>query len=143
MKTQIRIAFAALLLAAMSLLPAFAQESVGTLQVNGTVMTSTGGEFVPAADGQAVTEGSRLMVGEGSSASITFPNGAVVNFTQPGVYTINMPAAGTLASGTTYSAGSLVAANTGFIIFAATIAAAGIASSALDDDEDLLVPASR
>ena len=62
MKTQIRIAFAALLLAAMSLLPAFAQESVGTLQVNGTVMTSTGGEFVPAADGQAVTEGSRRSV---------------------------------------------------------------------------------
>jgi len=115
MKTPIRIAFAALLLAAMSLLPAFAQETVGTLQVNGTVMTSTGGEFVPAADGQAVAEGTRLMVSEGSSASITFPNGAVVNFTQPGVYTINMPAAGSLAAGSTVNASSIIASNAAFI----------------------------
>lgn len=138
MNTRFRIVFAAVLVAALSLLPAFAQQAVGTLQVNGTVMTSTGGEFAAAADGQSVTEGTRLMVGENSSASITFPNGAVVNFTQPGVYTINMPAAGTLASGATYNASNLA-----FITFAATIAAAGVASSVLDDDEDLLVPASR
>src|SRR5690606_33066295 len=90
MKTSLRIALAAGLLAVMAMLPAFAQAGMGTLQVNGTVMTSTGGEFVPASDGQAIAEGTRLMVSEGSSASITFPNGAVVNFTEPGVYTINM-----------------------------------------------------
>ena len=143
MNTRFRIVLAAVLVAALSLLPAFAQQAVGTLQVNGTVMTSTGGEFAAAADGQSVTEGTRLMVGENSSASITFPNGAVVNFTQPGVYTINMPAAGSLASGVTYNASSLIAANAAFITFAATIVAAGVASSAMDDDEDLLVPASR
>ena len=143
MKTPIRLAFAALLIAAMSLFPAFAQESVGTLQVNGNVMTSTGGDFVPASSGQVITEGTRLMVTEGSSASITFANGAVVNFTQPGVYTVNMPAAGALAAGTTYSAGSIVASNEAFITFAGLIAAAGVAASTLDDDEDLLLPVSR
>src|SRR5690606_3828121 len=143
MKTSLRIALAATLLAVMSLLPAFAQEAVGTLQVNGTVMTSTGGEFVPASDGQAIAEGTRLMVSEGSSASITFPNGAVVNFTEPGVYTINMPAAGALAAGTTYSASSLIASNAGFITFAGIIAAAGVASSVADDEEDLLTPVSK
>lgn len=143
MNTRFRIVFAALLVAALSLLPAFAQQSVGTLQVNGTVMASTGGEFVAAADGQAVAEGTRLMVGENSSASITFPNGAVVNFTQPGVYTINMPAAGALAAGTAYNASSLIAANAGFIGFASVIAAAGVSSSAMDEDEDLVDPVSR
>ena len=73
MTTRFRFVFAAVLVAALSLLPAFAQQAVGTLQVNGTVMTSTGGEFAAAADGQSVTEGTRLMVGENSSASITFP----------------------------------------------------------------------
>src|SRR5690606_35666483 len=111
MKTSLRIALVATLLAVMSLLPAFAQEAMGTLEVNGTVMTSTGGEFVPATSGQAIEEGTRLMDSEGSSASITFPNGAVVNFTTPGVYTISMPAAGALAAGTVYSASSLIAAN--------------------------------
>ena len=143
MKTSIRLAFAALLIAAMSIFPAFAQESVGTLQVNGNVMVSSGGDFVQASSGQVVSEGTRLMVAEGSSASITFPNGAVVNFTQPGVYTINMPAAGALAAGTTYTAGSIVASNAAFITFAGLVAAAGVASSALDDEEDLLVPVSQ
>lgn len=140
MKTSLRIAFVAALVAALSFFPAFAQEAVGTLQVNGSVMTSTGGEFTPASSGQAVAEGTRLMVAEGSSASITFPNGAVVNFTEPGVYTINMPAAGALAAGTTYTAGSVIASNAAFITFAGLIAAAGVASSTMDDDEDLVSP---
>src|SRR5690606_25374448 len=57
MKTMLRAATAAALLGAASLAPALAQETIGTMQVNGTVMTSTGGEFVPAASGEAIQAG--------------------------------------------------------------------------------------
>ncbi|TAK39890.1 MAG: hypothetical protein EPO30_01655 [Lysobacteraceae bacterium] len=139
MKTStLRLAFATLLLAAMALLPAFAQQPTATLTFNGTVMTSSGGEFVAAASGQQVAYGTRVMVSEGSTATLTYPNGAVVNLTQPGVYTVSA-AGGALA----VTQGSAAAANAMMIGVAAVIAAAGIASSALDDDEDLLVPVSR
>lgn len=139
MKNPLRIFSAVLLLTAMSLLPAFAQEVIGTLQVDGTVMTSTGGDFVTAASGQAVQAGTRLMVADGGSASITFQNGAVAAFTEPGVYTVNMPVG--LVSGSAASpvgSASVIAANAGFIGFAAVIAASGIASSTLDETEDLV-----
>ena len=136
MKTMLRAATAAALLGAASLAPALAQETIGTMQVNGTVMTSTGGEFVPAASGEAIQAGERIMVGEGSSASISFANGAVVEYTAPGVYTIQMPAvAGTAGAG---AAGTLTSAEYGLIGFAGVVAATGVASSAMDDDEDLV-----
>jgi len=69
--------------------PAFAQNNAITLQVNaGQVMTSTGGEFVPAASGAALVPGEKLMVTAGASATAVYPNGAGINFTVPGVYTI-------------------------------------------------------
>lgn len=139
MKTStLRIAFATLLLAAMALLPAFAQQPTATLTFNGTVMTSSGGEFVAASSGQQVAYGTRVMVSEGSTATLTYPDGAVVNLTQPGVYTVS--AAG---SRLVRTHGNAAAANAMMIGVAGVIAAAGIASSVLDDDEDLLVPASR
>lgn len=136
MKTMLRVATAAALLGAASLAPAFAQDTIGTMQVNGTVMTSTGGEFVGAASGEAIQAGERIMVGEGSSAQITFVNGAVVNYTAPGVYSIQLPAVA--AAGTATTVGSAVAANTGFIALAGVIAAAGVGSSVADDNEDLV-----
>lgn len=115
--------------------PALAQETIGTMQVNGSVSTSTGGDFVPAASGEAIQAGERIMVGEGSSASIRFSNGAVVDYTTPGVYTVQMPAtAGTTTTGST----ALTPAEMGFIGFAGVVAASGIAASVMDDDEDLL-----
>ena len=138
MKTMLRVATAAALLGAASLAPAFAQETIGTMQVNGTVMTSDGGEFVGASSGEAIQAGERIMVGEGSSASISFVNGAVVNYTAPGVYTIQLPAVATGATATTL--GEAVSANIGFVAFAGVIAAAGIGASVLDDDEDLVGP---
>lgn len=137
MKTMLRIATAAALLGAASLAPAFAQETIGTMQVNGTVMTSDGGEFVGASSGEAIQAGERIMVGEGSSASISFVNGAVVNYTAPGVYTIQMPAAAGVVSN---SPGVLTPAEMGFMGFAGVIAAAGIAATVMDDDEDLIGP---
>ena len=139
MKTStLRIAFATLLLAAMALLPAFAQQPTATLTFNGTVMTSSGGEFVAASSGQQVAYGTRVMVSEGSTATLTYPDGAVVNLTQPGVYTVS--AAG---SNLVRTQGNAAAANAMMIGVAGVIVAAGVASSVLDDDEDLLVPASR
>jgi len=136
MKTMLRAATAAALLGVASLAPALAQDTIGTLQVNGTVMTSTGGEFVPAASGEAIQAGERLMVGEGSSASISFSNGAVVEYTAPGVYTIQMPAlVGTTGAG---APATLTPAELTFIGFAGVVAATGVAASTMDDDEDLV-----
>lgn len=134
MKTKLRLAAAAAILGAAAFVPALAQETIGTMQVNGTVMTSTGGEFAPAASGEAIQAGERIMVGEGSSATISFSNGAVVEYTAPGVYSIQMPAATMTAAGSA----ALTPAELGFIGFAGVVAASGAAASALDDDEDLV-----
>jgi len=133
MKTLGKVALATALAGLMA--PAIAQETIGTMQVNGSVSTSMGGDFMPAASGESIQAGERIMVGEGSSASISFTNGAVVNYTTPGVYTVQMPAAvGTTVAGST----ALTPAEMTFIGFAGLVAASGIAASALDDDEDLL-----
>jgi hypothetical protein len=110
-------------------------------------MTSTGGEFNPATTGQMVNVGDRIMIGEDSMASVAYPGCTTVRFTEPGVYTINEPAAcrendnedsNTADESSAAGESSVVATNVGFITFEALIAAAGIASSALDDDEDLV-----
>jgi len=143
MKTSLRIASVTALLAGMSMLPAFAQSLSFSGNVQICQSAAAGSACTPATPGMTVQAGTHLMVGPGGSASVTYENGAVVNFTEPGLYTINAAPAGALAPGQTMSAGSVVAANTGFIVFAGLIAAAGIASSTLDDDEDLLVPISE
>ena len=135
MKTLGKVALATALAGLMS--PAFAQETIGTMSVNGSVSTSMGGDFIPAASGEAIQAGERVMIGEGSSAQISFTNGAVVNYTAPGVYSIQMPPVAGVVS---ESPGVLTPAEMGFIGFAAVIAAAGIAASVADDDEDLLGP---
>ena len=117
--------------------PALAQETIGTMQVNGSVSTSTGGDFVRASSGEAIQAGERIMVGEGSSASITFTNGAVVNYTAPGVYTVHLPAAAGVGAGAA-AAATLTGGEIALISAAGLIAASGIAASTLDDDEDLL-----
>lgn len=94
MKVPARLALAVAAITTIAA-PAFAQDVIGTLTVNqGTVMTSTGGEFASASSGEAIQAGERVMVGEGGSASVTFNNGAVVDYTAPGVYTVQMPVAG-------------------------------------------------
>src|SRR3546814_18488044 len=88
MKTLAKVVLASTIALA---LPAFAQETIGTLTVHsGTVMTSTGGEFASAGSGEAIQLGERVMLGENSSASITFSYGAVVNSTAPGVYKLTV-----------------------------------------------------
>ena len=123
MKTLAKVVLAA---TAALALPAFAQETIGTLTVNsGTVMTSTGGEFASAGSGEAIQVGEQVMLAENSSASITFSNGAVVNYTAPGVYTISgLPAAGAGAVGT--AGGASTAATVGIIVGAAALGALGV-----------------
>src|SRR3546814_16589845 len=92
-KSPIRLALA---IAVISLIaPAMTQEVIGILTVNnGTVMTSTGGEFVSAATGEAIEAGEQIMVSEGGSASVTFSHGVVSHFPTPGVHPLRgIPAA--------------------------------------------------
>src|SRR5690606_12794575 len=118
MKTLGKVALATALAGLMA--PAIAQETIGTMQVNGSVSTSMGGDFIPAASGEAIQAGERIMVGEGSSASISFTNGAVVEYTTPGVYTVQMPATvATTVAGNT----ALTPAEMTFIGFAGLVAA--------------------
>jgi len=144
MKSQIRLAFAALLLAAVALLPAFAQQVAPELTFTGNVQVcasaAAGASCTPATPGQPLPPGSHLMVGPNATAQLTYANGAIVNFTEAGLYTVGAAPAGITG---TMTASSIVAANTGFIAFAGLIAAAGVSSSVADEDENLLVPVSE
>lgn len=69
--------------------PAFAQDQSVTLRVDsGSVMSSTGGEFASAGNGQALAAGQKVMVNEGSSATLVYGNGCKMELSQPGVYTV-------------------------------------------------------
>lgn len=134
MKTLTKLALATAV-AALSL-PAFAQQTIGTLTVNsGTVMTSEGGEFASASTGSSIQAGERLMVSENSSASVTFTNGTVVNYTAPGVYTITMPVAGVGTAGAT-AGGASTAATVGIVLGAAVLGAAGVEANGDDVPPD-------
>jgi hypothetical protein len=138
MKTLLRALLAAALLAGVGIAPAFAQNVIGTLHVNGgTVMTSSGEEFTTAGDNQPLQSGDRIMVSEGGSASITYSNGVVVNYTEPGVYTVQLPAGGTEVAG----AGGSKAGSVGIILGAALLGAAAIES--MGDDVPPDQPISR
>ena len=68
---------------------ASAAETTAILTVqNGTVMTSQGGEFIPAATGQALSVGDRLMVTEKSAAMVRYSNDCVRQYSDPGVYVV-------------------------------------------------------
>src|SRR3546814_160509 len=108
-------------------------------------MTSTGGEFVSAATGEAIEAGEQIMVSEGGSASVTFSNGVVTNFTTPGVHTISgIPAAtaGATAGSVGTAAGASAAATAGVI--AGTAALTAVATEeASDGDSEPDAPVSR
>jgi hypothetical protein len=127
MKTPIRLSLAVAAITVIAAAPAFAQEAVGTLQVQqGTVMTSTGGEFASAVSGQVVQAGERLMIGEDGRASVTFANDMVVNYTVPGVYTVQVPVAGSPVAS---AGGAGTATSIGITAGAAALGAAAIEAS--------------
>ena len=149
MKTKLRLGLVALMVAAMTLVASFGaaaqtNPNAPTLTFSGNVQicssAAAGATCRPAIQGEEVPPGTHVMVGQDASAQLRYPNEAIVNFTQPGLYTVNAAPANFRG---TRSAGSVIASNAAFITFAALIAAAGVAASVLDDDEDLLVPLSE
>lgn len=134
MKSLLRAVATTALLAGLSLAPALAQETIARMQVTGTVMTSEGGEFVPAGDGTALQVGERVMVAENSSATVTYSDGRVEKLTKPGVYTISRLDRGAAIVGNAAIDGS----DKLMMGIAAAVWTAGLASSMLDDDEDLV-----
>ncbi|NDK38727.1 hypothetical protein DT603_07720 [Pseudoxanthomonas gei] len=78
------IAFALGLSAAAS-----AAKAPVTLSVqNGVVMTSQGGDFAAAQDGQVLTAGDRVMITEKASAVVRYPGGCARQYSAPGVYVV-------------------------------------------------------
>lgn len=82
------LSLAVALSAAAAWSPAYAQDALRvTLRVNsGSVMTSQGGEYVPAQPGQILGNGDRVMVMEGGSADMLF--NCVREFSQPGEHIV-------------------------------------------------------
>ncbi|MBJ6978108.1 hypothetical protein [Luteimonas sp. MC1895] len=95
------------------------------LQVDGgSVLVSSGGEFVQAAPGQAVEPGHRVMLAEGARASLDYGNGCRKAMSEPGVYTVTAVcnAASTQRG---YSTGTVVAAAAAGVAVIAAVAGGG------------------
>ncbi len=103
---------------------------------NGTVMTSQGGDFVPAPDGQAVSAGDRVMVTEKSSALVRYSDGCVRQYSVPGVYVVEGDCKKTVAADDDMTNWTMVSA----VAIGAGVVAATV-SGGSDDDED--IPVSR
>lgn len=63
--------------------------AIGLTVENGSVLVSTGGEFVQATPGQVLQPGQRVLVAEGASASLDYRGGCQTPLAQPGVYTVS------------------------------------------------------
>lgn len=100
--------------------PAFAQDSgTATLQVeNGSIMTSTGGDYVTATTGQNLQAGQKLMVGENSVGVLTYGNGCKIKLDVPGVYSVPNDCRAMAAK-----AGGTSGMNAGIIAMSALVAA--------------------
>lgn len=95
------------------------------LQVDGgSVLVSSGGEFVQAAPGQAVQPGHRVMLSEGASASLTYGNGCQKSMSEPGVYTVT-PDCNPASTQRRYSTGTVVAAAVAGVAVIAAVAGGG------------------
>lgn len=115
---------------------ASAAEAAATLDVqNGVVMTSQGGDFVPAQDGQALAAGDRLMVTEKSAALVRYAGGCVRQYSAPGVYVVAEDCKKTVTADDDMHNWTMISA---IGIGAAVVAAA--ASGGSDDDD---TPVSR
>ncbi|MFT3755268.1 MAG: hypothetical protein QM769_04875 [Pseudoxanthomonas sp.] len=82
------------LLLSLSVVSARAQDRDETVAaVNkpaGEVRTSrAGAEFTPAAPGQRLEQGDRILVGQDSKVTLRFDNNCDLTFDEPGVYTVD------------------------------------------------------
>lgn len=83
-------AISSLLLATalLAMAPAMAQDATATLRARGSVMVSSGGEFITARDGQPVIAGQRILVGENASATVEYDRDCKRSFDTAGVHLI-------------------------------------------------------
>lgn len=143
----------ALVLAAAFAVPAFAQESGAVLRVeSGSVMVSSGDQFVPAQSGQTLAAGQRVMVAEGGAARLVYPGGCSMTMSSAGVFQVPVAcvagpvgsaAAGAAATtgGTVGSVGGMsAAASIGLMAGTVVAVAAAMEETREDNDE---VPVSR
>lgn len=95
------------------------------LQIDGgSVLVSTGGEFVQAASGQVVAPGHRVMVAEGGKASLDYGNGCKKALSEPGVYTVT-PDCSLASTRRSVSTGVVVAGVVGGVAVIAAVAGGG------------------
>jgi hypothetical protein len=139
MKALLRVVFAIVLTAGAAMVPAFAQEVVGTLHVDdGTVMVSTGDKFNTAMPDQPLHVGDRVMVSDNGKATFTYNNGVVLHYESPGVYTVALAPVGTAVAST---AGASSAGSVAIILGAALIG--GLSLDSMDNVEPDSSPLSR
>ncbi len=67
---------------------AMAQDATATLRIRGSVMVSSGGEFITARDGQVVIAGQRILVGDNASATVEYDRDCKRSFDTAGVHLI-------------------------------------------------------
>lgn len=95
------------------------------LQIDGgSVLVSTGGEFVQAASGQVVAPGQRVLVAEGGKASLDYGNGCQKALSEPGVYTVT-PDCSLASTQRSVSTGAVVAGAVGGVAVIAALAGGG------------------
>lgn len=106
--------------------PAFAQDAgSATLHVErGSIMTSTGGDYVTASSGQALSAGQKVMVSEDSVGILTYSNGCKIKLDAPGVYAVPSDCKALAAK-----AGGSSGMNAGIVALSALVAA-GLINSA-------------
>jgi hypothetical protein len=110
------------------------QAVVGTLHVDdGTVMTSTGGEFTTATPDQPLHIGDRVMLSENGKATFTYNNGVVLHYESPGVYTVAAAPAPPVGTDVASAGGATTAS-------VATILGAALISSLALDSMDNVEP---
>ena len=110
---------------------AAAAEPDATLTVDsGTVMTSQGGDFVPAQSGQALNTGDRLMVTEKSVATVRYDNDCQRQYSVPGVYVVEKDCEKAVAADDDMTNWTMVSA----IAIGAAVVAATVSGGGDDDD---------
>ena len=92
---------------------------------SGSVLVSTGGEFSPATQGQALAPGQRVLVSEDSAATLTYGNGCQKALGTPGVYTIGADCVAAGRQGTGPSAGTIAGIVGGVALIAAAAGGGG------------------
>ena len=90
--TLATLALAAFAVHAQEAAPAAEAAPVADIQLgvdSGSVLVSSGGEFIQAAPGQILAPGHRVLVSEGAAATLTYANGCQKALASAGVYIVN------------------------------------------------------